>query len=84
LESTCLGSDERDRGIGFMTLRTTEVEKNHMGKLMVNPGKDNVAIYRALTFPNEGNRPGFPSEGKPWPVDSMNVSIKNEKEPYSS
>lgn len=80
LESTCHGSDEVDSGIGVMTLGTTEVENNHMGKLMVNPGKDNVAIYEAPTFPKEGNGPGFPSGGRPWPVDSGTLSIGNEPE----
>ena len=42
---------------------------------MVNPGRDNVAIYRAPTFPNEGKGPGFPFEGIPWLVKSGNVSI---------
>jgi len=83
LESTCRGSNEGDGGTGVMTLGTTEVENNHMGKPMVNPGKDNVAIYGALTFLNEGNGLGFPSGGKPWTVDSGNVAIKNEPEKHS-
>lgn len=84
LESTCCGSDGGDDGTGLMRLGTNEVENNHMGKPMVNRGKANVAIYGASTFANEGNRPGFPFGGKPWLVDSGNVAIENEKEPYSS
>jgi len=84
LESTCHGLDEGESGTGVMPLDTTEVENNHMGNLIVNPGKDKVAIYGALTFLNEGNGPGFPYGGKPWLVDSGNVAIENEKEPYSS
>ena len=61
-----------------------EVENNHTGKLMVNLGKDKVAIYGAPTFPKEGNGLGFPSGGTPWPVDSGKVAIENEKEPYSN
>ena len=67
-----------------MKLGTTEVENNHTGKLMVNPGKDNVAIYGASTFPNEGNGPGFPSGGRPFPVYSGNVAIENEPKNHSS
>jgi len=59
LESTCRGSNEGDGGTRVMTLETTEVENNQTGKPMVNPGKDSVAIYRAPTFPNEGNGPDF-------------------------
>jgi len=59
---------------------TTEVENIHTGKPMVNPGKDNVAIYGAPAFPKEGNELGLPSGGKPWPVDSGNVAIENEPE----
>jgi len=61
-----------------MTLGTTEVENNQMGKPMVNPGKDNVAIYGELEFPKGRNGPRFPSRGRPWPVDSGKVSIQNE------
>jgi len=68
------GSDEGDSGIGVMTLGTTEVENNQMGRPMVNPGKDNIAMYGALTFPKGRNEPGFPSGGRPWLVDSGNVS----------
>ena len=84
LESSCRGSDEGDGGTRVMTLRTTDVENNQTGKLMVNPGKDSVAIYGAPTFPKEGNRPGFPSGGRPWPVDSGNVAIVNEPEKQSN
>ena len=42
---------------------------------MVNPGRDNVAIYGALTFPNDGKGPGFPSEGIPWLMEFGNVAI---------
>jgi len=80
LESTCLGLDEGDGGIGVMTLETTEFENNHTRKPMVNPSKDNVSIYEAPTFPNEGNRLGFPYGGKPWLVNSGNVSIENKPE----
>jgi len=84
LESSYHGSDEGDGGIGVMKLWNNKVENNHTGKSMVNPGKDNVSIYGAPTFPNEGNGPGFPSGGKPWLVDSANVAIKNDRGPYSS
>ena len=80
LESSCCDSNEGDGGTRVMTLRTTEVENNQMGRLMVNPGKDNVSMYGARTFPKEGNGPGFPSGERPWPVDSGNVAIKNEPE----
>ena len=63
-----------------MTLESTEVENNYTGKLMVNPGKDNVAIYGALKFPKEGNGLGFPSGERTCPVDSRNVAIRNEPE----
>ena len=84
LESSCHGSDEENGGTGVMTLGTTEVENNHTGKLMVNPGKDNVAIYGAPAFPTEGNGPGVPSGGRPWPVDSGTVAIRNEPEKHSN
>ena len=84
LESSCRGSDKVDGGMGVMILGNTEVENNHTGKPMVNPGKDNVAIYEAPTFPNGGSGLGFPSGGRPWPVDWGNVAIENKKEPYSS
>ena len=61
-----------------MTLGTTEVENNQMGKPMVNPGKDSVAIYGALAFPKGGNGLGFPSGDRPWLVDSGNVAIGNK------
>jgi len=83
LESYCNDSDEGDGGIGGMMLRTTEVEKNQMGKPMVSPGKDNVSIYIAPMFPKEGNRPGFPFGGIPWLVDSGNVVIKNKHKKHS-
>ena len=79
MESSCCGSDEGDGGTGVMTLGTTEVENNHTGKPMVNPGKDKVSIYRAPEFPKEGNGLGFPSGGIPWPTDSGKVAIENEK-----
>jgi len=65
LESSCRGSDEGDSGIGVMTLETTEVENNQTRKIMVNPSKDSVAIYRALIFPKGGNGLGFPYKGRP-------------------
>jgi len=65
LESSCIDSNEGDDGIGIMMLVTTEVENNQTDKLMVNPRKDNIAIYGAPTFPKEGKGPGFPSGGRP-------------------
>ena len=66
-----------------MTLGTSEVENNQTGRPMVNPGKDNVAMYEAPAFPKEGNGPGFPSRGRPWPIDSRNVAIENEPKKHS-
>ena len=54
---------------------TTRVENNKTDGPMVNPGRDNVAIYGAPTSLNEGKGPGFPSDGIPWLVNSGNVSI---------
>ncbi len=59
------------------------MEINQIGKLMANLGKDNVAMYGALIFPKARNEPGFPSRGRPWPVDSGNVAIGNELEKHS-
>lgn len=80
LESSCRGLDEEGGGTGVMTLETTEVENYHTGKPMVNPGKDNVAIYGAPTFPKCRNGPGFPFGGRPGPVDSGDVAIGNDPE----
>lgn len=74
LESSCRDSNKGENGIGVMALRTTKVEKNQLGKLMINPGKVNVSIYGAPTFPR-GNEPRFPSRGRPWLVDMGNVAI---------
>lgn len=82
LESSCHDLNEGDGGTGVMTLRTIEVENNQMGKLMVNPGKDNVAIYGAPAFPNGGNEPGVPSGRRPWLVGSSKFSIQNEPEKH--
>ena len=84
LESLCRGSDEGDGGIGGMTLGTTEVENNQMVKLMLNPGKDSVAIYRAPTFLKEGNELGFPSGGRPWLVNFGNVAIGKKPKKQSN
>ena len=54
---------------------TTGVENNQTDRPMVNPRRENVAIYEAPTFPNEGKGPGFPSDGIPWLVNSGNFSI---------
>jgi len=80
LESLCRDSNEGDNGIGFMTLGTTEVDNNQMGKSMVNPSNNNVALYGTLAFANGGNGLGFPSKGRPWPIDFRDVAIKNELE----
>ena len=46
LESTwCCSGGGGGGGTIVITLETTEFENNHTGKPMVNPGKDNVAIY---------------------------------------
>jgi len=45
---------------------------------MFNADKDNVSMYGAPTFPNEGNGPGFPSRRRPWPIDLGDVAIENE------
>ena len=65
LESMCRGSNKGDGGTRVMTLGTTEVENNQMGKPVVNPSKDSFAIYGASIFPKGGNGPGFPSGGRP-------------------
>jgi len=83
LESMFRDLNKGDNGTGIMMPRTTELEKNQTSKQMVNLGKDNVAIYRALSFPKEGNGPGLPSGGRPWPVDLGNVAIGNEPKKHS-
>ena len=50
LESLCHGLDKVDGGTGGMTLGTTEVENNQTSRSMVNPSKDNVAMYGAPHF----------------------------------
>jgi len=80
LESICRGLDEGHGGTGVMMLRTTEVENNQTGRLMVNLGKDKVAMYEAPTFPKGGNRPGFPSRERPWLLDSEDIAIRNKPE----
>ena len=45
---------------GIMEFRTTEVEKSHIGKPIVNPGSDNVAIWGAPTSLQEEKGLGFP------------------------
>ena len=42
---------------------------------MVNFERDNVAIYRAPTFPKERNELGFPSEGTPGLMNSGTIAI---------
>ena len=58
------------------TLGTTEVENNQTSNPTANPRRDNVAIYRAPTFPKAGKGLGFPSEGFPWLVNSRKVAMK--------
>lgn len=55
--------------------KTTWVKNNQTEKPMVNPERDNVAIYEAPTFLNEGKGLGFQSERIPWLMDTGNISI---------
>jgi len=41
------------------------VENRHTSREIVILGRDNVAIYGALIFPQEENGLGFPSRGIP-------------------
>ena len=84
LESTGCCSGGGDGGTKVITLGATEVENNHTGKPMVNPGKDKVSRYGVPTFPKEGKGVGFPSGGTPWSVDSGTVVIEDEKDPYAN
>ena len=56
-----------------------EVEKSHMGKPIVNPGSDNVAIWGAPTSPQEEKGLGFPPRGNPWLVDSIFLNLKTNE-----
>ena len=61
---------------GITVLWMTEVEKSHMGKPIVNPGSDNVAISGAPTSPQEEKGLGFPPRGTPWLVDSIFLNLR--------
>jgi len=63
---------------------TKEGENNQTGNPTVNPGRDNVAIYGAPTFPMGGKRQGFPSGRELGLVNPRKVAIENEKETDAS
>ena len=71
-----------DGEFGFETidaLGITELENNHIGNPIVNPGKLNVAIRGGTTFPNEGIKKGSPWEGVSWLVVTEGIAIAMEQ-----
>ena len=49
---------------GITVFWTTEVEKSHTGKPIVNPGSDNVAIWGCTNISPRGERTRISSKGK--------------------
>ena len=61
---------------GITVFWMIEVEKSHMGKPIVNPGSDNVAIWGAPKYPQEEKGLGLPPRGIPWLVDSILFNLR--------